>query len=99
MKIGPQHIGGLLINRVHGNTTGLKANQVRRLQHIYRRKVPAKQIVTQELARNMCELSSEIARQVGVLIDRKGTVAYVIVGDAKGLFLPDLGRFRAATNR
>ena len=47
----------------------------------------------------MCELSSEIARQVGVLIDRKGAVAYVVVGDAKGLFLPDLGRFRAATNR
>ena len=47
----------------------------------------------------MCELSLEIARQVGVLIDRKGVVAYVIVGDAKGLFLPDLGRYRAATNR
>jgi GTP-binding protein HflX len=77
----------------------LKANQVRRLQHIYRRKVPAKQIVTQELARYLCEVSSEIARQVGVLIDRKGAIAYVIVGDAKGLFLPDLGRFRSATNR
>ncbi len=77
----------------------MKANQIRRLQHIYRRKVPAKQIVTQELARYLCELSSEITRQVGVLIDRKGAIVYVIVGDAKGLFLPDLGRFRSATNR
>jgi len=91
--------GGRLIKRIHGNTTGLKANQVRRLQHIYRRKIPAQQIVTQELARYLCELSTEIARQVGVLIDRKGAIAYVIVGDAKSLFLPDLGRFRAATNR
>ena len=50
--------------------TGLKANQIHRLQHIYRRKVPAQQIVTQELARYLCELSLEINRQMGVLLDR-----------------------------
>ena len=54
--------------------TGLKANQIHRLQHIYRRKVPAQQIVTQELARYLCELSLEINRQIGVLIDRKGMI-------------------------
>ncbi len=91
--------GEWLIKRIHGNTTGLKSNQIRRLQHIYRRKMPAQQIVTQELARYLCELSLEVSRQVGVLIDRKGTIAYVMVGDPKGIFLPDLGRFRAATNR
>ena len=91
--------GGQLIKRIHGNTTGLKANQVRRLQYVYRRKVPAQQIVTQELARYLCELSLETARQVGVLIDRKGSIVSVVVGDNKGIFLPDLGRFRAATNR
>jgi hypothetical protein len=58
------------IKRVHGNVTGLKANQIRRLEHVYRRKVPAHQIVTQELGRYLCELSQEINRQVGVLIDR-----------------------------
>ncbi len=77
----------------------MKANQIRRLQHIYRRKVPAQQIVTQELARYLCELSLEIARQIGVLIDRKGGIESVMVGDHKGIFLPDLGRFRVATNR
>ena len=50
--------------------TGLKANQIHRLQHIYRRKVPAQSIVTQELARYLCELSLEINRQMGVFIDR-----------------------------
>jgi hypothetical protein len=59
-----------LIKRIEGNVTGLKANQIHRLQHIYRRKVPAQQIVTQELARYLCELSLEINRQIGVLIDR-----------------------------
>ena len=79
--------------------TGLKANQIHRLQHIYRRKVPAQQIVTQELARYLCELSLEINRQIGVLIDRKGIIEYVVVGDHKSLFLPDLGRSRVAANR
>jgi len=79
--------------------TGLKANQIHRLQHIYRRKVPAQQIVTQELARYLCELSLEINRQIGVLIDRKGTIEHVVVGDHKSIFLPDLGRSRVAANR
>ncbi len=79
--------------------TGLKANQIHRLQHIYRRKVPAQQIVTQELARYLCELSLEINRQIGVLIDRKGIIDYVVVGDHKSIFLPDLGRSRVAANR
>jgi GTPase len=72
---------------------------VRRIEHIYRRKVPAQQIITHELARYLCELSLETKRQLGVLIDRKGSIEYVVVGDHKGIFLPDLGRFRVAPNR
>jgi GTP-binding protein HflX len=87
------------IKRIHGNVTGLKANQIRRIQHVYRRKVPAQQIITPELARYLCELSLETKRQLGVLIDRKGTIEYVMVGDNRGIFLPDLGRFRIASNR
>src|SRR5262245_66122251 len=86
------------IKRIDGNLTGLKANQIHRLQHIYRRKVPAQQIVTQELARYLCELSLEINRQIGVLIDRKGVIEHVVVGDHKSIFLPDLGRSRLAAN-
>jgi GTP-binding protein HflX len=87
------------IKRVHGNVTGLKANQVRRLQHVYRRKIPAQQIITPELARYLCELSLETKRQIGVLIDRKGGIVSVMVGDNRSIFLPELGRFRAASNR
>lgn len=79
--------------------TGLKANQIQRIQHVYRRKVPAQQIITHELARYLCELSLEMKRQLGVLIDRKGNIEYVMVGDNRSIFLPDLGRFRVASNR
>jgi GTP-binding protein HflX len=47
----------------------------------------------------MSELSNETGRQVGVLLDRKGHVEYVMVGNAKQIEMPDFGRTRAATDR
>ena len=41
----------------------------------------------------MVELSREIRRQIGVLVDRHGAVEYVIVGDEKGLFIPELSDY------
>lgn len=42
----------------------------------------------------MSEISLEIQRQVGVLIDRRGHVRFAIVGDARSVFLPDLSAYR-----
>ena len=39
-------------------------------------------------------ISAEIRRQVGVLLDRRGRVADVVVGDATRIYLPDIGRQR-----
>ena len=47
----------------------------------------------------MSELSNETGRQIGVLLDRKGHVEYVMVGNAKQIEMPDFGRTRAATDR
>lgn len=55
--------------------------------------------MTPEFARRMTELSRAINRQIGVLVDRLGTVDKVIVGDAHQLFIPDLGRERAGKGR
>lgn len=38
----------------------------------------------------MAECSNTVNRQVGVLADRNGNISYVIVGDAKGIFIPEL---------
>jgi hypothetical protein len=37
----------------------------------------------------MSELSNETGRQIGVLLDRKGHVEYVMVGNAKQIEMPD----------
>lgn len=52
-----------------------------------------------ELARQMSEISHETGRQVGVLINRKGQVEYVMVGTAKQIELPDFGRARVSEDR
>ena len=47
----------------------------------------------------MSEISHETGRQVGVLLNRKGQVEYVMVGNAKQIEMPDFGRARASTER
>jgi GTP-binding protein HflX len=69
------------------------------LERLYRRKVPPRELVTPELARQLAEISREVRRQVGVLVNRTGVVTHVIVGDAKGLLIPFLPRERGARGR
>jgi GTP-binding protein HflX len=84
---------------VAGNTLGLKPNQLRRLEKLFDRRIPATRIVTQEFARGLTEVSREVGRQVGVLVDRRGHVTAVVVGDAASIHLPNLDRNRAGASR
>ncbi len=78
---------------------GLKPNQLRRIEKLYTRRIPSNQILTAEFARQLAELSHETRRQIGALIDRKGHIEYVMVGDNRGIELPDFKRIRVATGR
>ncbi|HET8734347.1 MAG TPA: GTPase HflX [Anaeromyxobacteraceae bacterium] len=87
------------MEEVHGNTLGLKQSQLHALRRTYRRRVDAGLVVSPEMARHLTEISRETNRQVGVLLDRKGDVQWVVVGDAGKLTLPDVGRARAGSHR
>jgi GTP-binding protein HflX len=87
------------MQEVFGNTLGLKPSQLHALRRTYRRRVDAEDVVSPELARHLTEVSRETHRQIGVLLDRKGDVHAVIVGDARRLELPDVGRARAGSHR
>jgi len=52
--------------------------------------VPPAEFCSHELASRLVELSGELRRQIGILVNRAGIVEYVIVGDEKGLVIPDL---------
>jgi GTP-binding protein HflX len=81
------------IAEAHGNLLGLKSSQVRALERIYRRRVPADDLITAELAGYVARLSRDVGRQIGVLVDRKGGVVHVVCGDEMGIVIPDLSEY------
>ena len=85
--------------KIYGDTSGLSPSETKALQRIYRRKVPLDRLTTPELTRALVGVSHATGRQVGVLVDRRGTVHHVVVGDASKLMLPDVGRLRAGAGR
>ncbi|MFW2388520.1 MAG: GTPase HflX [Polyangiales bacterium] len=85
--------------QIYGDTSGLSPSETKALQRIYRRKVPLDRLTTPELTKALVGVSHATGRQVGVLVDRRGTVHHVIVGDASKLMLPDVGRMRAGAGR
>lgn len=56
-------------------------------------------MVTPETARLILELSNEIRRQIGILVGRRGSIEMVIIGDQKGMTIPDLSRYRSGILR
>ncbi len=91
--------GGAAIPTVHGNITGLKPAEIRKLEHLYRRKMPPNSLITPEAARALSEASAGIGRQVGLIIDRGGSVRNVLVGTTGGILIPDLSEHRLGSKR
>ncbi|MGD8658081.1 MAG: GTPase HflX, partial [Desulfobacterales bacterium] len=87
------------MKRIFGNTVGLKANQLRRLENFYRRRIQPQYLISAELTRDLNLLTHEIRRQIGLLINRQGKVVYVIVGDHKKIVIPAIHEYRAAPGR
>ncbi len=87
------------MKRLYGNKNGLKSNQIRRLERIYRRRVPPEFLISSELAHEISRLSYEIRRQIGLLINRMGQIVRVIVGDQQKIVIPDTIEYRAAPGR
>jgi len=87
------------IHRLFGNTTGLKPHQVKKLQTLYRRQLNPSQIVSPELAHTLAQLSFDLNRQLGLLINRKGGIETVILGNDQSLTIPALNDFRTGAGR
>ncbi len=85
--------------KIEGNIEGLKNSQIKALEKLGDRRLGPSEIINQDFARALTEISFEIQRQVSLLINRKGIVENIIVGDAKRVFLPDLKRQRIGSIR
>ena len=84
---------------IHGDLGGLKPTHIKGLEKLYKRRIQADQPITQDFATQLTFLSAETNRVVAVLVDRRGRVEHVMIGDAERVYLPDIGRGRAAAER
>ncbi|MDA8423937.1 MAG: GTPase HflX [Nitrospiraceae bacterium] len=87
------------IPTIHGNTTGLKPAETKMLERLYRRRMPPDAVITPEAARALSEASAAIGRQIGLIIDRSGSVRNVLVGTNKDILIPDLSEHRLGAKR
>jgi GTP-binding protein HflX len=69
------------------------------LERLYRRKTPPNMVITPEAARALTEASAEIGRQVGIIIDRSGSIRNVLVGTNRDILIPNLSELRLGTRR
>ncbi len=74
--------------KLYGNTSGLRNTQIKRLETLYTYSVPPEYIAIPELATSLVEMSHDIRRQIGLLIDRNGKIIYVIIGESHKIVIP-----------
>lgn len=85
----------MAIALVSGNTGGLKKSQLKQLERLGGKRSGRDEIISPEMARSLCRLSFELNRQVGLLLERSGKVEAVVVGDFKGIMIPQLSHIRS----
>jgi GTP-binding protein HflX len=89
----------IIIKDIFGNIKDLKANCLKTIKQLEKAHVLSDMLVDLALCRKLNQAVSLSHRMIGVLLNRKGEVTWVIVGDANRLYLPDIGRIRGAKDR
>lgn len=70
---------------------GIKKGFISSLEKLYRKKIPPHQLITVDFGENLAELSYEINKEIAVIINRRGQVINVTIGDANSV---KLGKFK-----
>jgi len=85
--------------KISGKLLGLKKNQISKLEKLYRRKIPANQIINIELAETISEISNEINKEIAIIVNRRGQIINVSIGDAETIQLPKFKNVREGRAR
>jgi GTP-binding protein HflX len=89
----------VVISDIYGNVKDLKAHQQKVLKALFHAHNGPVDIVSVPLARKLSQAAFLCHRMVGLLVDRKGEIRFVMVGDIARLYLPDIGRMRGGADR
>jgi len=86
------------MNKVQGNTDGIRRTFIERLESIYEIEIDRKQFCTIEMLESLAFFTEATGREAMVYIDRAGRVLTVAVGEQDRVSLPAL-RKRRSENR
>ncbi|MEG0773199.1 GTPase HflX [Clostridium sp.] len=75
---------------INGNIDGVRKSILNRLEIIYDMKFQKDDILTEELANLLKEVTLDLEREVSVAIDRKGSVISVAIGDSSSVEMPEI---------
>lgn len=84
---------------MYGEHRFLKQDEKKLLSSFQGARVQGQGIASVEILKPIAEISARYKVKIGLLIDRRGKVEWVIMGDAHKLYLPDIGRVRGAEHR
>ncbi|MDA8442162.1 MAG: hypothetical protein M0Z55_07280, partial [Peptococcaceae bacterium] len=75
---------------VQGNLTGIKQHTLQELQNLYTYSIERNVLLSSELLQELVHLSSQIAREIAIYINRRGQVVQVAVGDSSTVSMPEV---------
>lgn len=76
------------MNMILGNIDGIRKSILEKLEEVYEMKIPKYNVMTEELAYIICYVTGMINREISVVIDRRGNVVSVAIGDSSTVELP-----------
>ena len=83
----------------YGTLDGLNKAQINRIENLYTFKSPPEYILSRQAAMEIVEISREIRRQIGILLDRNGKVVCVVAGEPHRIVIPVIPDFQAGPGR
>jgi len=83
----------------YGTLDGLNKAQINRIENLYTFKSPPEYILSRQAAMEIVDISLEIRRQIGLLLDRNGKVVCVIAGEPHRIVIPVTPDFQAGPGR
>ncbi|MCL2378724.1 MAG: GTPase HflX [Defluviitaleaceae bacterium] len=83
------------MNKVQGNTGGIRQTFIQRLESIYDMEVDRKQFCTIEILESLAFFTGATGREAMVYIDRSGRILTVTVGEQDRVSLPTLRKRRS----
>ncbi|MCL2576509.1 MAG: GTPase HflX [Defluviitaleaceae bacterium] len=86
------------MQKVHGNTNGIRRSYIERLEAIYEIETERKEFCSQEIYNTLAFFTEATGREAMVYIERSGRIETVIVGEQDRVNLPAL-RKRRSENR